>query len=247
MKKKLFSLATFFVTNLVISQITLDHSFSSEDLQVYTNETETFYYTVGQSIGTIKIYSADYTLYKQFTPTSSVNISRYDNFILSKNIFDTDNLLEIVTLSGSYPNNSIVIYNENGTIVKDFVSGYHFDDEFDFHVYHDNTTNTNKLRLLKTSTNATEIYNLPSTSLANKEIQTKNKLSAFPIPTNRILNITNPENGYNKIEIYDTSGKLVMDKNFNNSDNQISINVEVLSKGVYTYKIGNLSSKFIKN
>jgi len=246
MKKNLFSLATFFVTNLVISQITLDHSFSSENLQVYTNETETFYYTVGQSIGTIKIYSADYKLYKQFIPTSSVNISSYDNFILSKNIFDTDNLLEIVTYSGSYPNYSIVIYNENGAIVKDFGSGYKFEDEFDFHVYHDNTTNTNKLRL-KTSTNVTEIYNLPSNSLATKEIQTKNKLSAFPIPTNRILNITNPENGYNKIEIYDTIGKLVMVKNFNNSDNQISINVEILSKGVYNYKIGNLSSKFIKN
>lgn len=179
-----------------------------------------------------------------------MNISSYNNFILSKNIFNTDNFLEIVVVFNKYDNgsiNKIVIFNEDGQIVKDFGENYRFDDEFDFHVYHDNTTNTNKLRLYKANTSSTEIYNLPTTSLAAKEVQSQGKLSAFPIPTNKILNIINPDNGVNKVQVYDTSGKLVMNKYFSSNDDKIAIDVEALAKGIYVYKIGYLSSKFIKN
>ncbi|GEM_PF-1154406 len=75
----------------------------------------------------------------------------------------------------------------------------------------------------------------------------KQKIKAFPIPTNKTLNIINPQNGANKIEIYDMSGKLILNKIFNSSDNKISIDVENIPKGNYIYKIGDLSSKFIKN
>ena len=253
MKKSLLSVAII-AMNFVFGQVTLEKTYASENNQVYTNATETFYYSVGSNLTTIKIYNADHTLKKQFTPVIptdySMRISQYDNFILSKNIFNTDNLLEIVVSfsANSSPYTRIIrIYNEDGIIVKDFGDGYRFDDEFDFHVYHDNTTTTNKLRLFKESTNSTEIYNLNTTSLAVKEIQFKNKLSAFPIPTNKILNVINPENGANKIEIYDSSGKLVLNKSFNSVDSKISIDVENLTKGTYIYKIGDLSSKFIKN
>lgn len=253
MKKILLSVALM-ATNFAFAQITLEKTYASENLQVYTNATETNYYSVGQNLTTVKIYNANHTLKKQFSPTIptgySMNISSYDNFILSKNIFNTDNLLEIVVVFNKYDNgsvNKIVIFNEDGQIVKDFGENYRFDDEFDFHVYHDNTTNTNKLRLYKENTSSTEIYNLPTTSLAAKEIQLANKLSAFPIPTNKILNIVNPDNGVNKVQIYDASGKLVMNKTFGFNDDKISIDVENLTKGVYIYKIGELSSKFIKN
>ncbi|ANF49312.1 hypothetical protein A0O34_16785 [Chryseobacterium glaciei] len=253
MKKTLLS-GAIIASNFVFSQITLEKTYTSESLQVYTNTTETNYYSVGQNLTTIKIYNANHTLKKQFSPTIptgySMNISSYNNFILSKNIFNTDNLLEIVVVFNKYDNgsiNKIVIFNEDGQIVKDFGENYRFDDEFDFHVYHDNTTNSNKLRLYKTTTNSTEIYNLPTTSLAAKEVQSQGKLSAFPIPTNKILNIINPDNGANKVQIYDASGKLVMNKTFSSNENKISIDVEALTKGIYIYKIGELSSKFIKN
>lgn len=253
MKKILLSVALM-ATNFAFAQITLEKTYASENLQVYTNATETNYYSVGQNLTTVKIYNANHTLKKQFSPTIpagySMNISSYNNFILSKNIFNTDNLLEIVVVFNKYDNgsvNKIVVFNEDGQIVKDFGENYRFDDEFDFHVYHDNTTNTNKLRLYKENTSSTEIYNLPTTSLAAKEIQLANKLSAFPIPTNKILNIINPDNGANKVQVYDTSGKLVMNKIFSFDDDKISIDVENLTKGIYIYKIGELSSKFIKN
>lgn len=246
MKKILYS-AAIFAANFAFGQIKLEKIYPIENLQVYTNETETFYYTTGSNLSTIKIYNADHTLKKQFTLPSPVRVSSYYNFILSKNIFNTDNLLEIVTFSGSFPNYVIQIYNEDGALIKDFGSGYLLDDEDDFHVYYDNTKNTNKLRLYKSSTSSTEIYNLGTTSLATKEIQGKNKLSAFPIPTNKILNVVNPKNGVNKIEVYDVTGKIVINKSFGISENTIFLDVENLSEGVYVYKVGDLSSKFIKN
>ena len=248
MKKTLFALlfATT-ITSYAFGQITLEKTYSSENLQVYTNSTETFYYSVGQNLSTIKIYNADYTLKKQFTLASPVNISSYDNFILSKNIFNTDNLLEIVTTSGNYPNYSIKIYNEDGVLVKDFGTGYQFEDEFDFHVYYDSISNKNKLRLFKSSSNSTEIYNLSTNSLTTKEITGKNKLTAFPIPTNKNLNIVNPNNGNNSLQVYDENGKIVINKLFTNSEKTISLDVEFLPNGLYLYKIGNFSSKFLKN
>ena len=248
MKKNLFSLLlSTIITSYAFGQITLEKTYSSENLQVYTNSTETFYYSVGQNLSTIKIYNADYTLKKQFTLASPVDISSYDNFILSKNIFNTDNLLEIVTISGNYPNYSIKIYNEDGVLVKDFGTGYQFEDEFDFHVYYDTNSNKNKLRLFKSSSNSTEIYNLSTNSLTTKEITDKNKLTAFPIPTNKILNIVNPNNGNNSLQVYDENGKIVINKVFTNSEKTISLDVEFLPKGIYIYKIGNINSKFLKN
>lgn len=248
MKKNLFSLLlSTIIASYAFGQITLEKTYSSENLQVYTNSTETFYYSVGQNLSTIKIYNADYTLKKQFTLASPVDISSYDNFILSKNIFNTDNLLEIVTTSGNYPNYSIKIYNEDGILVKDFGTGYQFEDEFDFHVYYDSNSNKNKLRLFKSSSNSTEIYNLSTNSLTTKEITDKNKLTAFPIPTNKILNIVNPNNGNNSLQVYDENGKIVINKLFTNSEKTISLDVEFLPKGIYIYKIGNINSKFLKN
>lgn len=256
MRKILFSTAML-LASIAFGQITLEKSFANDNLQVYTNATETFYYTAGQNMSTIKIYNADYTLKKQFTPTIpsgfEMDISQNKNFILSKNIFNNDNLLEIVVNFERWDSTTssiisiITIYNEDGIIVKDFRQSYRFDDDFDFHVYHDNTANTNKLRLFNESTNSTEIYNLSTTSLATKEIQTKNKLSAFPIPTNKILHIYNPKNNANKVDIFDVTGKLMISKSFNANEDKISVNVENLTKGNYFYNIGDLSSKFIKN
>ena len=258
MRKFLFSAATILTANFALGQITLEHTFPNNELEAYTNSTETFYFTLSYNSSTISIYNADYTLKKQFTPTVpagyEMHISTFNPFTLSKNIFNSDNLLEIVVNMSTWDSSTnstisiIRIYNEDGVLIKDFGGNYReFNDVFDFHVFHDNTTGTNKLLLYKVSTNSTEVYNLNTTSLAAKEIQTKNKLSAFPIPTDKTLTIFNPSNGSNKVEVFDTSGKLIINKSFGNSERKISLDVENLPKGIYIYKVGDLSSKFIKN
>ncbi|MFT3917956.1 T9SS type A sorting domain-containing protein [Cloacibacterium sp.] len=258
MKKNLLSLLlSTIITSYAFGQITLEKTYPSENLQVFTNNAETYYYTVGWNLSTIKIYNSDYSLKKQFTPTIPVGyemvIRAYDNFFLSKNLFNFDNLLEIVVAFAKYDTTineftyKIIIYNEDGQIVKDFGDGYNLENEFDFHIYHDSNANKNKLRLFNLATNSTEIYNLSTNSLTTKEITYKNKLSAFPIPTNKNLNIINPNNGNNNLQVYDQNGKIVLNKSFMNSEKIISLDVEFLPKGIYIYKIGNINSKFFKN
>ncbi|PWN71327.1 hypothetical protein C1631_001515 [Chryseobacterium phosphatilyticum] len=256
--KKFMLAAAIAITGFTFGQITLDKNFISENLQVYTNADETFYYSVGHTMNVVKIYKADYSLYKQFSPTVPTGYSMFvdqyhNNFILSKNIFNTDNKLELIITFEKYNTVTyereyiIKIYNEDGNIIREFGPNYKFTDEYDINIYHDNTSNINKLRLFNQNTNSTEIYSLPTTSLSTKEVQSKTKLSAFPNPASKILNITNPENGANKIEIYDSTGKIVLTQNVNVSDSRTSINIETLPVGIYFYQIGAMRSKFIKN
>ncbi|MCJ7932242.1 MAG: T9SS type A sorting domain-containing protein [Chryseobacterium sp.] len=256
--KKMMSLIGTAMTALMFSQITLEKNFSSENLQVYTNAGETFYYSTGSNISQVKMYRADYVLYKQFTPSVpsgySVFIDQYNNnFVLSKNVFNTDNKLEVMITFEKYNNVTyereyiIRIYNEDGNVLHEFGPNYKFSDEYDINVYHDNTTHTNKLRLFNQDTHSTEIYKLPTTSLSTKEILSKTKLSAFPVPANKTLTIINPGNGFNKVDVYDMAGKMIVSRSFSAVDDQISIDVQNLPKGTYFYTIGNLSSKFIKD
>ncbi|WET47839.1 T9SS type A sorting domain-containing protein [Chryseobacterium indologenes] len=147
----------------------------------------------------------------------------------------------------------LLLINEDGTLIKDFHTDPNTLYGEEFHVFHDATTNTNKLTVYSgttfnnSGTPLTEVYALPTTVLAAKEIQAESKLSAFPIPTNKTLNVMNPGNGANKIEIFDVTGKLVANKSFSASEGKISIDVENLPKGAYIYKIGDWSSKIMKN
>ena len=242
MKKTQFALFLMaFISNFAFGQITLEHSFSS-GFEAYTNANETFYYSVGE-VNEVKIYNSDYTLKNQFILPQQMYIQS-SKYTLSKNIFNLDNLLEIVVLNIN--DNGIKIYNENGLLIKDFGSGCFFGDYNSFQVFHDSTTQSNKLTILKTDF-TTVVYDLGTNSLATKELQNRNNLSAFPIPTNKILNIVNPNNGNNSLQVYDENGKIVINKLFTNSEKTISLDVEFLPNGLYLYKIGNFSSKFLKN
>lgn len=252
MKKFIFSVATIFATNFAFSQITLEHSFPiGESVLVYKNDNQTFYCTTQYDSNIVNIYNSDYSLYKKITlqiPNgyNSVSFPEADKFYysISKNIFNDDDKIELlIAYGGNFAEKKLQIINEDGLTVKDFANTYY---DYDIDLFTDKTVNKNKL-VLRTSTNLSEVYSLPTTSLSSKEINYRNKLSAFPIPTNKILNVLNPQNGVNIIEVYDTSGKLVMNKGFANSENKITIDVENLPKGIYIYKVGDLSSKFIKN
>ena len=254
MKKNLFSLLlSTIITSYAFGQITLEHSFDTEEQVLVYSDTETLKYIT--LLGTqINIYNSDYSLYKTFSislpPTSSgVFLSTYDNFNfnVSKHLFNTDDKLEFfVFYQGSVGN--LVVFNEDGNVIKNFNAYYSYEL---IDVFHDSTTNTNKLKMGKyisgTSDIVFDIFSLPTSSLTTKEITDKNKLTAFPIPTNKNLNIINPNNGNNSLQVYDENGKMVINKFFKNSEKIISLDVEFLPKGIYIYKIGNINSKFLKN
>jgi len=90
------------------------------------------------------------------------------------------------------------------------------------------------------------VYSLPGTYMEINTLAENNKFVIYPNPTNNIINITNPKNGTNVLNMFSSNGQLVKSMNFGNGEN-ITMNVNDLSKGVYIIKIGNFSSKFIKD
>lgn len=266
MKKLLFS-AALVVANFAFGQLTLEHSFTNERTLTYSTPAETYY--VSKTVDNkLKIYNSNYTLYKTVNVPMPANYSvlsfASDNldYIISKNIFNNDNNLEFLIAVYNYNNNSngyetkLLLINEDGTLLKDFnPNAASISYAESFQIFHDSVLNVNKLvvhneTFINNNGNPvpqTDVYALPTSVLTTKEIQAGTKLSAFPIPTNKILNIVNPGNGANKVQVYDTTGKLVVDKSFSTSENKISIDVENLPKGIYIYKVGELSSKFTKN
>lgn len=251
MRKLLFSVAVF-ATSFAFGQITLEHTFPANEIFVnYTNDTELYYCSFTYNTSAIKIYNSDFALLKTLNLTIPTGYS-YNSFPedyqypVSKHLFNTNNKLEFIVfyqnLNG--PASKMQIIDEDGTIIKDFPGEYRM--EY-LKIYHDPIDNVNKLQVLNEITAQTEIYSLPTSVLANKEIMNaKNKLVAFPNPAKTTLKVTNPKNNFNKIEVFDVTGKLVLAQSFSNSTENIILNVENLTKGNYIYKIGDLSSKFIK-
>lgn len=262
MKKFLLSVATIFATNFAFGQITLEHSFDATEIFTAYSKDETMYVSFIETGNKLKIYNADYSLRKEITiPMPSNYNSIWANgegeYSVSKHVFNTDDKYEfLVTISYTDTNNKyyykLLLINEDGQLIKDFhpnagTVNYRGHSQ----IFHDITNNKNKFivnnSIVENFNDQFDVYSLPTSELTNKEIKASNKLSAFPIPTNKTLNVVNPKNGANKIEVFDTSGKLVINKSFGVSENKISIDVENLPKGVYIYKVGDLSAKFMKN
>ncbi|AZA82921.1 hypothetical protein C1637_17750 [Chryseobacterium lactis] len=253
MKKTLFSIAMF-ATGLVFGQINLIHTFpTTEDAAMYINDTQLVYCTQLDYTSVLKIYNQSYNLLKTVNIPVPAGYNgdmlfiKDESYQISKNIFNTNDKLEFIVYfrAPGTQASKLLIVDEDAAVVKDFPGTYR--SEFT-KIYHDPTDNTNKLKLFNETTLQTEIYSLPTSTLGSKEITdaSKNKLVAFPIPAKTTLKITNPKNSSNKVEVYDTTGKLVLNKSFSNHEEAITLNVESLNSGLYFYKIGELSSKFIK-
>ncbi|WP_336962347.1 T9SS type A sorting domain-containing protein [Chryseobacterium contaminans] len=240
MKKILFSMAII-AANYALGQMNLEHSYTSDGSHwdVYSDNS-TSNYLIGRGNNTFDIYNADHTLYKTLVPNIPSNYMYIpellqEKYSISKHIFNTDDKLEFILtfLNNQGGQRLMIIINEDGNLIKQFGNDYHSI----YQIFHDAASHQNKFVISKSSgTNTiTEVYALPTSVLTTLEIQTqnKNKLSAFPIPTNKFLNIINPENGGNHVRVYDASGKMVLHKNFSSVEKNISIDVESLKAGVY--------------
>ena len=115
-------------------------------------------------------------------------------------------------------------------------------------------TANNKYKLLTSqkSTNTNEIsykvYSLSGTLSINQESLLNKSVLQFPNPTSKTLNLKNLKSNGNKnlLEIFSIQGKKVLSKKTEQNESEISVNISHLSKGIYIYKIGGISNKFIK-
>lgn len=262
MKKLLFSVATFIATNFIYGQIDLEKSFAfaqyNDLINHYTNENELYYFSTNSTDKTIKIYDSSYVLVKTVNIPVMKDYYIYQpdrNLRITKKVFNTDDKFEFLVMLSSrldLPNHfKLIVFNEDGDLIKDFNTDKNISYLGRYEIFHDPINNVNKILINQIENQKNEIfaevYKLSTSTLNMNDIKTKNNLKAFPIPTNKVLNVVNPQNNSNVLEVYDMNGKLIKKQSFMNYENSISVDVESLPKGMYIYRVGDLSSKFLKN
>lgn len=73
----------------------------------------------------------------------------------------------------------------------------------------------------------------------------KSKIFVYPNPGNNEFNVIVSENDFSKLQIYDFQGRMILEKEINNEIT--TINTENLSIGLYFWKIGSETGKWIKS
>lgn len=251
-------IATVSISNLSYGQATLEHSYNSDwtfgqndwgvlnstggVLNAFNLESGIYYYTLeipwdNVATNIMRIYNEQHTLIKTINfPTRPRRI----HFITDK-LFNQDNLIEIL-----YDDNSnLILINENNNLIQTIQSRQ-------FARIIKTANNNYKLLVSANSPNNTllyDVYSLSGTlSISQQEIYLKNSFVGYPNPAESIINITNKlANGENGIlEIFDASGKKVMEKNVTGGNNEINLDVTALSNGVYIYKLQGQTNRFIK-
>ena len=259
MKRLLLSillLSTLFAN----AQITLLHTFEEEGISVYSPtivEDVGVYYYVTDSIDEYNIYhfpkfyyyDSEFNFYKSY----QFEVGRYESVSLfpTRRLIDTDDELEFIvsestmTASG-YSRIHSYIMEEDGTIIYDF--DYTYGGGFEFVLVN------NKIRLLRSVTyyedvaynHKLEVYGTGGNYSA-EEFHLVNSSMAYPNPAKS--NITLPyelEDGEAAtMSIYNLNGQLIERFEIGSHFNQVQLNVNSYSPGIYLYEYKGRSNKFI--
>ncbi len=246
------------------AQITLLHTFEEdgasacsptivEDVGVYYYSTDSiddpanyhYHYT------TYYFYDSEFNLYwsHQFT------VARYSsiNLFPTRHLIDTDDGLEFIvnestsTSSGS-PRVHSHIMEEDGTIIYDFSNGNN--NSFEFKLVN------NQIRLLRNVSYYAGSYTIPDNELevygvggdySAEEFHLVANSVAYPNPARS--NITLPyelvDGETATMSIYNLNGQLIERFEIGPHFNQVQLNVNSYSPGVYLYEYKGRSNKFI--
>ena len=72
-----------------------------------------------------------------------------------------------------------------------------------------------------------------------------NNIIVYPNPGNNILNIIISENNFSKLQIFDFQGRMILERNIDSET--MTINTENWANGLYFWKVGNDTGKWIKS
>lgn len=263
MKKRLLILGVLFIVSIVTyGQISLEHTFNTS--VSYGNElinmgNTDYYISTNPSTNQIIFYNTDYSLYKtvNVTPPSGYAMSAAVNYAY-KDVFTTDGKIVFI-LTFINPNamfdlgySYTQLINEDGVIIKELGYSYIVNTGI-IKLPNDDI----KLSVLKWIYNevtpsvyshSTEIYSLPGAVSSDiLENKSKNKMLAYPNPTNFMVTLSyNLDAGESStIEIFDINGHLIESKQIGSDFNKIQLNVSRYPKGTYVYKVKDNVNKFI--
>lgn len=235
------------------AQINLEHTFTStSNYGIYSFITDSkgiMYYTYGDTTtNQIKFYNKDYSLYKTITINRPVGYSIII-FNVSEKLFNINSSLELLCEFSKAQNTKLLIYDENGTIIKDFGT-------YNYGIYPYIISNGlfSKLIIKALSKNSSsqlidEIYslpgNLPNTALSTLKFNIE--AAAYPNPANKIIYLPYKlEYGKSTIlRIYNLKGQLIEQKNIDSNDDKVILDLESYQPGIYFYEYNGITNKFI--
>ena len=236
--------------NSYISQKGLENSFPA-----FKTDFGLHYYTLNRISGELLIYNANHILIKTINipmPSGATEIQNISQF--SDKLFNNDSLIEfIVSFRTTVGNPSIMtLFNENEIIIQQYGA------KSDSKVINGNS---NEFKLITWTeiysplqnpqlTYPFDVYSLPGITLNLNQNQNIENLQffGFPNPTEKnITVINNLDIGQNGVlEVFDINGKKIIQKDVIGTAENIILDTSELSNGIYSAKLNNQTTKFIK-
>ena len=207
--------------------------------------------------GVIKIYDENFDCIKT---VKLFNTSRTSLRIhcLTKNTFTNSGKFEFI-VTGSYRDKDDwydvnAIYNEDGQVI------YNFSKEIADYRYQYNAEDNPFITGDKLVVNveyswdeeaevyayAAQIFNLTGSNASSPSLEYKNSTKLYPNPANNSVTLEyNIQGQMQEMQIVDINGCVVATYLLDPSQKQVNINTSNYKKGVYIYRYGNNSGKFI--
>ncbi len=259
MKYLLIILFTAFITHHSNAQITLEQSYADGQglsiIKLENSGQKYLQYDLTNQI--VKLYNLDHSIFKTISlPTLQPSTQLLSISYISENLFNSDNLIEILCFKKNWlpttvtTSGEVKVINENGNVIfsgdsmvvveQRSTTYYGYDDKCPF-IY--NTTNGTKMILYsyKSSDKEFKVYSLPGTLVASiKQINDINlQQLPFPNPTNNNITIAYqlPLNKQGKLIINDLSGKIILEYSIDNTFDNVIIETNSLASGNYFFSI----------
>jgi len=209
---------------------------------------ETKFYTLDWTNKEVKIYDSSHNIYKTVSISLESGYEMRELYLATDKLFNSNSKIEFliysVQTSSPYQPN-LRLFDEDGNLLFDFGNSRGIE-------LFKTSNNGYKLLTSQMTTNTNEIsykvYSLSGTLSINQESLLNKAVILFPNPTSETLNLRNLKRNGNEslLEIFSIQGKKVLSKKIEQNESEISVNISHLSKGIYIYKIGEISNKFVK-
>jgi hypothetical protein len=203
------------------------------------------FYTIDRTNNEVKFYDSSHNLFKTIIIELKNNWDFLSIYTITDKLFNSDSKIEFIVRSrdSGIPYTNLTVFNEDGEEIFEF----ELVDDFKLIKTPENTFKLITTSFYNNNKIDYKVYNLSGTLDASQETLLNKDIIQYPNPTSKNLYLKNIDikNKGSFLEIFTIDGKKVLTKNIKQSETYID--VSNLSKGVYYYKIGRYSHKFIKN
>ncbi len=231
------------------AQIVLEHTFTSATANVipFVTSNGIQYLSYDKNTHSVTLYNTDYSVYK------SVAIDYMPDHLpsfacMSDKLFNTDSKIEFIAIVGDgFTNNSMKLYSEEGSVIKNFGNKYY--------AHTISAYGVTKLRVYNFTYDANynpisytdEIYSVPGSATVQVNDMTFPEHLPFPNPANQTISLpyTLEPNQHSELNIYNLKGQLLDKKHIDSNFNNILLNVEGYQPGIYIYEYNGVSNRFL--